>query len=57
MGHSLKLTGAFICLLCSLISFYLAITHLIVAGGRSGLVVVGVIFFLLAATLAKRDIH
>ena len=48
-----KLTGALLCLLCGLASFYLAITHPIEAGGRSGLVVVGAIFLLMAARLGK----
>jgi len=57
MRHILKLSGVFICLLCSLFSFYFAVTHLNIAGGRSGLVVVGVIFILFAAILAKEYIR
>ena len=53
MRRLLRLIGAVLCLLCSLASFYLAITHLSEAGGRSGLIVVGAIFLLLAANLTK----
>jgi hypothetical protein len=54
MLRTVKLTGALLCLLFGLASFYLAITHPVEAGGRSGLVVVGAIFLLVAARLGKR---
>ena len=53
MQQILRRAGAVICLLCSLASFYLAASHLELAGGRSGLLVVGVVFLLFAAILAK----
>lgn len=54
MSRGLRLAGAVGFLLCGLASFYLAVTHLDLAGGRSGLLVVGVVFLLFAAMLARR---
>ncbi len=54
MSRALRLAGAVVCLICGLASFYLAAAHLDVAGGRSGLIVVGAVFLLFAAMLARR---
>ena len=55
MRRLLKVGGAIRCLLCGLISLYLAITHPGIAGGRDGLIVVGAIFLFSAAGSAKAD--
>jgi hypothetical protein len=55
MRRLLGLAGALLCILCSLISFYLAITNPDMAGGRGGLIVVGAIFLFFAVRLAKAD--
>lgn len=54
MQRTLRLVGAVFCLLCGLASFYLAGTHLNEAGGRSGLIIVGIVFLLIAARLGRR---
>ena len=54
MPRVLRLGSAVICVLCGLTSFYLAATHLSEAGGRSGLLVVGAVFLLIAGRLLKQ---
>ncbi len=45
--------GVIVLLLSGLFSFYTALTHLELAGGRSGLIVTGLLFMIFAVILAR----